>query len=331
MSAKARHTSSEETDADGGDTLASSEKISPPSSCPARGLTDVLVPGERWCVAISRVPRAAAKIRALLFMATAAERAQELLLKFGALERASSALMECDSLVVVMQMVLAVGNQLNQGSSNGGAVGFTVASLLKLSQTKGVDRKTTILDYIVKTTADSAAKQADDSAATQVNSDVDGDVGATNNSYQHLLRLPHELLSSLRLAQYPATELLAEARSLESGMQQLKCVVGGASRDSRGARHIEFGEHFEKVTMADIHASAQKQKMDSKALSSYFGESSSNGSAGAAGPVVLEAMFAFLEQLRDSIKKNGQQATKQRRLLKAKRPGVSAAKRAPPR
>jgi hypothetical protein len=42
-------------------------------------------------------------------------------------------------------------------------------------------------------------------------------------------------------------------------------------------------------------------------------------------------MFAFLEQLQDSIKKNGQQATKQRRLLKAKRPGVSAAKRAPPR
>jgi hypothetical protein len=62
-------------------------------------------------------------------------------------------------------------------------------------------------------------------------------------------------------------------------MQQLKCVVGGASRNSRGARHIEFGEHFEKVAMADIHASAQKQKMDSKALSSYFGESSSNGGA----------------------------------------------------
>jgi hypothetical protein len=54
-----------------------------------------------------------------------------------------------EALKQVLQVVLLIGNRINAESKGGPALGFTVASLLKLSQTKSFNRKTTILDYIV--------------------------------------------------------------------------------------------------------------------------------------------------------------------------------------
>ena len=50
--------------------------------------------------------------------------------------------------------MLAVGNIMNQGTRNGRAVGFTLDSMLKMVHTKGVDKKTTVLDYVVKSLLD---------------------------------------------------------------------------------------------------------------------------------------------------------------------------------
>ena len=50
--------------------------------------------------------------------------------------------------------MLAVGNIMNEGTHRGRASGFTVDSLIKMVNTKGVDKKTTILDYVVKSTID---------------------------------------------------------------------------------------------------------------------------------------------------------------------------------
>lgn len=63
--------------------------------------------------------------------------------------------MQSDKLAMVLQKMLAVGNVMNQGTRQGDAAGFTVDSLLKLINTKGVDRKTTVLDYVVRLIYDS--------------------------------------------------------------------------------------------------------------------------------------------------------------------------------
>lgn len=49
--------------------------------------------------------------------------------------------------------MLAVGNLMNQGTSRE-ATGVTLDSLLKMVNTKGVDKKTSILDYVVKNIID---------------------------------------------------------------------------------------------------------------------------------------------------------------------------------
>jgi hypothetical protein len=59
-----------------------------------------------------------------------------------------------DKLARVLQKMLAVGNIMNQGTFKGQASGFTLDSLLKMVNTKGVDKKTTVLDYVVKSIID---------------------------------------------------------------------------------------------------------------------------------------------------------------------------------
>ena len=49
----------------------------------------------------------------------------------------------------VLKKVLKVGNTMNAGTQSGGAKGFTLESLSKLSTTKGADKKTTVLDVVV--------------------------------------------------------------------------------------------------------------------------------------------------------------------------------------
>lgn len=49
-----------------------------------------------------------------------------------------------------MKNVLAIGNAMNDGTWKGGAVGFKLSSLMRLSQTKSSDGSSTVLDYLVK-------------------------------------------------------------------------------------------------------------------------------------------------------------------------------------
>ena len=59
-----------------------------------------------------------------------------------------------DKLARVLQKMLAVGNIMNQGTFRGNATGFTVDSLLRMINMKGADKKTSVLDYVVKSLYD---------------------------------------------------------------------------------------------------------------------------------------------------------------------------------
>mmetsp|Transcript_5286 Transcript_5286/g.8627 ORF Transcript_5286/g.8627 Transcript_5286/m.8627 type:complete len:506 (+) Transcript_5286:1-1518(+) len=74
----------------------------------------------------------------------------------SALERSKTIINSCNqvlssnNLAKLLQRMLVVGNIMNEGTRRGGASGFTLDSLLKMVNTKGVDKKTSVLDYVVK-------------------------------------------------------------------------------------------------------------------------------------------------------------------------------------
>ena len=63
--------------------------------------------------------------------------------------RASEELRGSAGLALVLRQMLVIGNIMNEGTHKGQASGITLDSLLKLTHTKGADKKTTVLDYAV--------------------------------------------------------------------------------------------------------------------------------------------------------------------------------------
>ena len=108
-----------------------------------------LVAAELFFIKIVKVLRVQTKIQVMQTMDTLNDNAIELGKNFVILERVCSQIMESEKLEEVLDMVLQIGNIMNEGTRTGGAAGFKFDSLLKLTQTKSSDGKMTVLDYIV--------------------------------------------------------------------------------------------------------------------------------------------------------------------------------------
>merc|ERR1712216_489885 len=104
---------------------------------------------EKFFAAVSKMPRLGAKLSSFAFVASFSDTASTLGARANLLTAACAQLTESEALATVLKRMLTVGNTLNEGTRRGGATGFTLNSLLKLTSTKGVDNKTTILDYVV--------------------------------------------------------------------------------------------------------------------------------------------------------------------------------------
>lgn len=51
---------------------------------------------------------------------------------------------------MIVKLVLAIGNYMNAGSRNAQAIGFEISFLPKLSSTKALDNKTTLLHFLAQ-------------------------------------------------------------------------------------------------------------------------------------------------------------------------------------
>lgn len=114
------------------------------------GSEDRLAPAERWfrqLVGIKRIESKAQIIRTMELFSSELEIVQS---NFNLLSVVCNQVMKSERLTILLQAVLLIGNKLNEGTRNGAAAGFRFDSLLRLTQTKASDGKTTALDYLVK-------------------------------------------------------------------------------------------------------------------------------------------------------------------------------------
>jgi len=114
-----------------------------------KGEESRLVPAEKFFRFVVKVKRIKEKVDVMRTMVTFRVNAKELSESYCLLQRACTQVLESEKLQTVLDMVLHIGNIMNEGTRTGGAVGFKFDSLLKLTQTKSSDGKTTVLDYLV--------------------------------------------------------------------------------------------------------------------------------------------------------------------------------------
>ncbi|GMJ00532.1 hypothetical protein HRI_003722300 [Hibiscus trionum] len=114
------------------------------------GDVNQLGPAERFLKTVVEIPFAFKRIDALMFMSTFPEEAAALKESFATLKVACAKLKDSRLFMKLLEAVLKTGNRMNDGTYRGGAQAFKLDTLLKLSDVKGTDGKTTLLHFVVQ-------------------------------------------------------------------------------------------------------------------------------------------------------------------------------------
>ncbi|XP_071703017.1 uncharacterized protein [Rutidosis leptorrhynchoides] len=109
-----------------------------------------LGPAERFLKALVEIPYAFKRLESLLFMCTLQDEEANIKESFETLEAACVELKKSRLFLKLLEAVLKTGNRMNVGTFRGSAKAFKLDTLLKLSDVKGVDGKTTLLHFVVQ-------------------------------------------------------------------------------------------------------------------------------------------------------------------------------------
>ncbi|XP_076910864.1 formin-like protein 5 [Bidens hawaiensis] len=109
-----------------------------------------LGPAERFLKKLVEIPYAFRRLESLLFMCTLQDEEANIKESFETLEAACTELKKSRLFSKLLEAVLKTGNRMNVGTFRGSATAFKLDTLLKLSDVKGIDGKTTLLHFVVQ-------------------------------------------------------------------------------------------------------------------------------------------------------------------------------------
>ncbi|TMW95896.1 hypothetical protein EJD97_008211 [Solanum chilense] len=115
-----------------------------------KGDINELGSAEKFVMAMLKVPFAFLRIEAMLYRETFDDEVHLLKKSFSMLEEACKELRSSRLFLKLLEAVLKTGNRMNIGTIRGGARAFKLDALLKLSDVKGTDGKTTLLHFVVQ-------------------------------------------------------------------------------------------------------------------------------------------------------------------------------------
>ncbi|XP_024878050.1 protein diaphanous isoform X2 [Temnothorax curvispinosus] len=112
---------------------------------------DDLTEAEQFCVTISTIKRLLPRLRSLSFMLRYEELVQDIKPDIVAATAACEEVKSSKKFARILELILLLGNYMNSGSKNGQAFGFEISFLTKLTSTKDIDNKQTLMHYLVDT------------------------------------------------------------------------------------------------------------------------------------------------------------------------------------
>lgn len=110
-----------------------------------------LTEAEQFCCKISEVKRLLPRLKSLMFRQHYTEMVGDIKPDIVATTAACEEVKKSKKFAKVLELILLLGNYMNSGSRNAQAFGFEMSFLTKLTGTKDVHNKQTLLHYIVET------------------------------------------------------------------------------------------------------------------------------------------------------------------------------------
>ncbi|XP_051215501.1 formin-like protein 11 [Lolium perenne] len=155
-----------------------------------------LGPAEQFLKAIIDIPYIYQRLDALLFMSILPEEASGVKQSFATLEVACDELRNSRLFLKLLEAVLKTGNRMNVGTFRGEAQAFKLDTLLKLSDVKGTDGKTTLLHFVVQEIIRSEGVRSARAAKEQTSSGSSTD-DSTENTEDEYKQIGLQVVSSL--------------------------------------------------------------------------------------------------------------------------------------
>ncbi|KAF5284211.1 hypothetical protein FQR65_LT00211 [Abscondita terminalis] len=112
---------------------------------------DQLTEAEQFCVKLSEIKRLLPRLKSLSFREHFAEMVNDSKPDIVAGTAACEEVKKSKKFAKLLELILLLGNYMNSGSKNAQTFGFEISFLTKLTGTKDVHNKTTLLHYIVET------------------------------------------------------------------------------------------------------------------------------------------------------------------------------------
>lgn len=204
-----------------------------------------------FMVLTARIPRYQARLDCALFMSGFGNDATFLSEKLALVSEAVEEVVDSKRLKRLIEVVLAMGNYLNEGTRNGEAKAIKLASLLKLNTVKTMDRKKTLLHVLMSWAEDTEPD---------------------------MLLLDMDLVHSPEASQWSLTDLNQQVTQLSKGFThmeaQLKLAKGGVTK-LEGDKFAEVVEPFfngAKDRMASLEADYERVAASYNAAAKRFGE-----------------------------------------------------------
>jgi hypothetical protein len=99
---------------------------------------------------LSKISRGRDRLDAIIFLTTLESSADFIQKRLSLLLDVSVRILNSAGLKEILKTILCIGNILNANTYKGGAIGFKIAGLQKLSQTKSIDGKSNVIDYLIQ-------------------------------------------------------------------------------------------------------------------------------------------------------------------------------------
>ncbi|KAL0787392.1 hypothetical protein Bca101_003638 [Brassica carinata] len=201
--------------------------------CSYKGEVDELGSAEKFLRAVVGVPFAFQRAEAMLYRETFEDEVVHLRNSFSMLEEACKELKSSRLFLKLLEAVLKTGNRMNVGTIRGGAKAFKLDALLKLSDVKGTDGKTTLLHFVVQEISRSEGIRVSDSIMGRIMNQRTNKNRTSEEIDEDYRKMGLDLVSGLntelrnvkKTATIDMEGLVSSVSNLRDGLGGLKCLA----------------------------------------------------------------------------------------------------------
>ena len=261
--------------------LLSYMKKAGPDEAAQKKAFDDLSECEKYMIVMKDVENAAAKFDCMLFRTQFRNRFQDVVDPIELLDKACDEVRSSEKLREILGLILTVVNQINTGDDGDGAHGFNLDALLKLNEAKAFDKKTSVLQYLVR-----FVKQNDESLLN-FSSDLVHVASAENVILDSIQSEVAALKKDLEAADLTATEdaefqqkngrttkmTLEELKEQRTSVRNIKSVPQYTMIEHQtGRTRMERFMKVASVSVDDIAVSLAEVQEKYTSLLGFFGE-----------------------------------------------------------